>query len=460
MKTLVSGSWILRMEKRDFRPSGLLSLLLLLTLPVTAEAQFTYEFTNGSITITGYTGPGGAVVIPGDVNGVPVTDIGDWAFSGCTSLTSITLPSSLTSIQESAFNFCTNLASVTIPNSVTSIGEDAFFGCTSLSSITIPNGVSSIQDGVFFECTSLASVTIPEGVTSIGAWAFDGCASLASVTIPEGVTSIGDGAFDGCASLASVTIPNSVTNIVDPFEGCTRLASVTIPAVGGGLWQAMLDVDFNCPLTNFTIGTGVTSIGAYAFESSPRLGTSVTIGNGVSSIGTFAFAFCYSLKSLTIPGSVTSIGPYAFGDCPLTSVTIGNGVTSIAEGAFAGCNSLTAAYFQGDAPSADSTVFANDDYATVYYLAGTTGWGPTFGGCPTMLWHPQVQPRSFGVTTNQFRFNITGSTNLVVVVAACTNLANPVWSPLQTVTVTGGSFYFTDPQWTNYPARFYRIQWP
>jgi hypothetical protein len=91
-------------------------------------------------------------------------------------------------------------------------------------------------------------------------------------------------------------------------------------------------------------------------------------------------------------------------------------------------------------------------------LPGTTGWGSTFGGCPTALWNPQAQ--SPGVRSNQFGFTITGTTNLAVVVEACTNLANPIWSPVGTNTLTGGSSYFSDPQWTNYAARFYRLRSP
>ena len=97
-----------------------------------------------------------------------------------------------------------------------------------------------------------------------------------------------------------------------------------------------------------------------------------------------------------------------------------------------------------------------DNNATVYYLPRTTGWTSTFGGRPTVLWNPQAQ--NLGVQANQFGFTITGTSNLVIVVEACTDLANPVWSPLGTNTLTGGSSYFSDPQWTNYPARFYRMR--
>jgi hypothetical protein len=101
-------------------------------------------------------------------------------------------------------------------------------------------------------------------------------------------------------------------------------------------------------------------------------------------------------------------------------------------------------------------VFTNDTSATVYYLAGRTGWGATFDGRPVVCWNPQAQ--NLGVRSNQFGFTITGSSNLVIVVEACTDLANPVWSPVGTNTLTGGSSYFSDLQWTNSPVRFYRFR--
>jgi hypothetical protein len=108
-------------------------------------------------------------------------------------------------------------------------------------------------------------------------------------------------------------------------------------------------------------------------------------------------------------------------------------------------------------------VFQGDNM-TVYYLPGTTGWiaFSTDTGLTPVLWNPLIQTGdgSFGVRSNQFGFNITGTTNIPIVVEACTNLANPVWTPLQTVTLTNGSFYFSDPQWTNYPSRYFRISSP
>jgi len=170
--------------------------------------------------------------------------------------------------------------------------------------------------------------------------------------------------------------------------------------------------------------------------------TNVTIQKGVMSIGAGAFEGCESLFNVTIPDSVTYIAPDAFGFC----------------------TNLTEVYFQGNAPSiVDSSVFDRTDNATVYYLPGTTGWGSTFGGRPTALWslpNPLVlaSGTGLGVQTNGFGFTISWAANIDVVVEASTDLANPSWIPLKTNILTGGSSYFSDPQWTNFPGRFYRLR--
>ena len=144
----------------------------------------------------------------------------------------LVIPSSVTSISKIAFSGCTSLTSVTIPNSVTSIGSSAFSSCTSLTSVTIPNSVTSIGNGVFSGCTSLTSVTIPNSVTSIGSSAFSSCTSLTSVTIPNSVTSIEISAFQGCTGLNSITFGNNIRSINhNAFVNCPDLTHVYCHAV-------------------------------------------------------------------------------------------------------------------------------------------------------------------------------------------------------------------------------------
>ena len=286
-------------------------------------------------------------------------------------------------------------------------------------------------------------------VTNIGDYAFYGCGSLTGVTIPDSVTSIGYGAFYNCTGLTNVMFGNSVTSIGDyAFYGCTSLTAITVDAlnpvyssVDGVLFNQSTNTLIQCPegkAGSYTIPDSVTNIEDYAFFWCTSL-TSVMIGNSVTGIGVSAFDTCTSLTSITIPDSVISLGVSAFSDC----------------------FSLTSVYFTGNAPSIGSDVFDGDNNVTLYYLPGTTGWDTTFD-VPTALWTPQMQTSdaSFGVQTNQFGFNITWTSGRVVVVEACTNFAYPVWQPVQTNILTGDSCYFSDPDWTNYPGRFYRLRSP
>ena len=156
-----------------------------------------------------------------------VTSIGDYAFDGCSKLTSIEIPDSVTSIGDHAFEYCSSLKSIEIPDSVTSIGARAFYNCSSLTSIQIPDSVNSIGARAFYNCSSLTSIEIPDSVTSIDSAAFEDCSSLISIEIPNSVTSIGGRAFAYCSSLTSIEIPDSVTSIGGfAFYNCSSLKDV------------------------------------------------------------------------------------------------------------------------------------------------------------------------------------------------------------------------------------------
>jgi hypothetical protein len=479
--------------------------LLLLVLPVVLQAQLTFTTNSGVITITGYTGTPTSVVIPNTTNGYSVTSIGSDAFYDCYSLTNVTIPNTVTNIGSQVFYDCTSLTNITvavgnpayssvggvlfdvsqanliqfpgglggsyvIPNTVTNISSLAFYDCSSLTNVTIGSAVSIIGSYAFENCSSLTSVAIPNSVISVGNYAFN-CYGLTNITVAVGnpaYSSMGGVLFDlSQANLiqfpsglgGSYAIPNTVTNIGSgAFYGCHSLTSVTIP----NSVKSIATYAFNdSGLITLTIGSGVSSIGTYAFYFCPKL-TSLTLGCPI--VGNWFAGL--PLTSVTLLNTVTRIGDNAFYNCnSLTTLTIGSGVTSIGSSyAFQNCYNLTSIFFKSNAPSSPNnlTVFQGDNNATVYYLPGTTGWGATFDGRPVVLWNPQAQTSdaSFGVRANKFGFNLTGSSNLVIVVEAATNLVNPIWTALATNTLTNGTSYFSDAKWTNFPSRYYRIRSP
>ncbi|HXP62589.1 MAG TPA: leucine-rich repeat domain-containing protein [Dongiaceae bacterium] len=327
-------------------------------------------------------------------------------------------------------------------------------------SATIPSTidglpVTAIGFGVF-RGSLLTSVTIPDSIITIGDYAFDGCANLTQVSIPDSVTSIGAVAFSLCG-LTSITFPNSITNLgADALAGCGYLTNVTLPDNITGLAAGVSRDCQNLP--GITLPSSLTSIGYAAFYGCQSL-TNITIPSGVTNLVDLAFWGCWSLTNVALPNSLATIGSGAFDWCrALTSITIPGSVTILGSNAFTACYNLANVFFEGDAPSADSSVFSEDNYATVYYLPGSKGWGATFAGRPAVLWNPGVV--SPGVRDGRLSFDITGGTNLPVVVEASTNLAGGAWVPVQSGSLTNGLLHFSDPQPANYPARFYRLRWP
>ena len=337
-----------------------------------------------------------------------ITGIGEEAFKGCSSLTSVTVPNSVTTVgggmfyacnklesvvlsnsiislptydggsfdknKYGFFEDCSSLTSITIPNSITGIGEEAFKGCSNLTSVVwnakncsdfeegssapfysindnitsftfgdsvehipaylcsgqgeltsiiIPNSVRNIGSYAFMNCSSLTSVTIGNSVTGIGSYAFQGCSSLTSVTIPNRVTSIGNSAFDGCSSLTSITIPNSVKSIGSyVFENCSSLDSVMI---GNGVTKIGSSVFNDCPFLSYI----VVDEGNTTYDSRNDCNAIITTNTNM---------LVYGGKNTIIPNDVQRIVDNAFcGRNALCSITIPNSVTSIGDGAFSGC---------------------------------------------------------------------------------------------------------------------------
>ncbi len=377
--------------------------LTLLLLPTTAEAAdpvpegLKYEIDGDEVTITDYAGSATTLTIPATIEGKPVTTIGRYAFSRCTSLTAITIPNSVTAIDDGAFQDCTSLTTITIPDSVTSIGDETFKGCTALSynrcgnanylgndnnpylvlvspvadyissciipdetklivggafsgcaaltNITIPDGIIDIGSYTFSSCTSLTKVSIPDSVKYIGSWAFSGCKDLKEVIMGDGVTSIGYSAFGQCISLTDISLGNSVEWIYgDAFYGCTALKKISIPDSITYIYPDAFD---GCSALTYNRYDNAKYLGN---DKNPYVVLDRSIATDILScqihpdtkiIADRAFIGCTALKEIDIPDKVVTIGTRAFERCAaLATVTIGDSVEHIYGGAFYGCETL------------------------------------------------------------------------------------------------------------------------
>ena len=296
----------------------IISFIFAALLPMVASAYdacvngIYYSFSGDEATVTYYEDEdldvgavpkySGNVVIPSSVtyNGktYSVTQIDEVAFSGCSGITSVTIPSSVKSIGSGAFYGCGKLTSITIPESVTILGSNAFMNCSKLVSVTIKGNLKCLEETTFRGCGKLTTVNLPGSLTLIGLYAFQDCTSLATITIPESVTTIGDGAFYGCTSLTSVTLPNNLKEIFpDAFCGCSALTSITIPE-------------------------GVEEIGSRAFQGCSAM-TSVVIPNSVTGIFYNVFQNCSSLADFyCYAEKVPETKGGTFDDTPIGSATL------------------------------------------------------------------------------------------------------------------------------------------
>lgn len=318
------GKWIL---------TGLLAVLLAVIPAQTAKATVTVSFpeeedqreTCGDFKyyvregktacLDEYTGKAVNVKVPAKLDGYKVTTISYHAFTDCKKIKSIELPKGLISIEgltrpneekgSGAFSGCTALTSIVIPDTVTEIGWGAFYGCTGLKSVTLGKNVKNIGVFTFAHCDKLTSVTIPSKVTEIENGAFYMCKKLKTVTLPNSLKKIGEKAFEGCVSLTGISIPKNVESVpYRGFFGCTGLKKVTI-ADGISLIErtAFKECD---SLTSVKIPGSVKTIEQYAFYDCDNLKT-VTLEEGIREIQAGVFANCWSLKKLRIPYSVKTI---------------------------------------------------------------------------------------------------------------------------------------------------------
>ena len=177
----------------------------------------------------------GDIVIPENVTYDNVTykviSLRDECFDGCSSLTSISLPSGITSLGDRCFRDCSSLTSISLPSGITSLGDACFRGCSSLTSISLPSGITSLGFGCFVDCSSLTSISLPSSITSLGNGCFWCCSSLTRIDLPSGITSLGDWFFYGCSSLPSIDLPSSITELGEGcFYGCSSLTSISLPS--------------------------------------------------------------------------------------------------------------------------------------------------------------------------------------------------------------------------------------
>ena len=295
---------------------------------------------DGCVEIIGCKTTSTELTVPTEIDGMVVNKIGDYGFSECTTINSITIPSNIKSIGKYAFNKCTGLVNATIPTTVDSVGDYAFYYCTGLVNVTISEGVESIGVGAFYNCTSLVEAVVPDTAVKVGSHAFYNCTSMTTATIGISADAIGDYTFYNCNKLDTIVIGISVESIGDYAF-------------------------YNCALEKVSVPATVTSIGDYAFASNDAM-TRATLRKNLLTIGEGAFQNCGVLATVSIPSSVTEIGKAAFENCAsITTITVPVGVTVLNDLVFSGCEKLATVKINGDVTSIGVSAFYKCAFANI-----------------------------------------------------------------------------------------------
>lgn len=378
-----------------------------------------------------------------------VSVIGYGAFKGCSSLTSISLPSSLLTLKDYTFENCTNLSNLIIPSKVSriasylclnnsklksitfmgspiEISNGAFKKCSTLSSIRIPNSVKTLGKDIFYDCTNLSNINIPDNTTckEIPSGFLHGCSSLTNITFNKHLINIRNGAFYGCSSLISMSIPDGVQYVGNScFEQCTSLESISFP-------DSLID------------------LGSHALYNCTNL-TSVKLSNNLTEIGFGTFENCTNLKWLNIPSKINIIEGnvfagdvnlivnldnnnsfiltnngkgilskdlkifYAFFDYSATSVDIPDTVTKIGNGCFKGCYKIKTINLPSKVNNIDEYSFMNCSGLTTLFIPKSVkriGSG-AFTGCTELGSVSGTGIYYKGNETNWSRINISQDGN-------------------------------------------------
>lgn len=409
-----------------------------------------------------------------------VTTIGNYAFEKCVSLTTVTLNEGLTTIGQSAFEGCSSLKSIVVPSTVTSMGRYVFADCSLLGKVTLSNRCTEIDFYAFKNCVSLTEINIPSCVLEIGKEAFYGCIRLKKITLNEGLSVIGSNAFAQCTALEGIMIPSTVNTIdTGVFLGCTALKTANIKSkiIGTNMFQQC------SKLQEVALADNLLTIGQYAFESCTSL-RSVELPVSLMTIGSHAFSNCDSLVSVTVPDFVTSVGDYAFSECDmletanidssivgfgmfyncpkLRKVMLGDGVTTIDGYAFENDSSLAIIYIPASVKSISFSAFTNSGLSsgTVFCEKGSyaAGYSAYPYGTTIRYGQPFIAPPKFtvkgviGGRTVTFKSDTDGA--VIYYSTKTSNLTTSDKSIKNGGTVTFENFYGTV-----YARAYYKGEW-